>query len=443
MPGNAAARYYPGAAYVDVEGGDIYDERLTDTAPWSGLEALFKAARAHGKPFSVPEWGLNGIDDPAFVRHMCTFATTHPATEVLVFYESRAGSGFDLQPKPESRAAYRACMTPLAGTLPAWATANAPGGGPELLSLALTPNPAAGPAPLAVQFAVDAELSVPIQHWQAFFGDGSSTEGTGQPPLTIDHAYPQDGVFQATLLVYPAPPFDPASAQFFASATVTVGSGTNPPVSFKAAPAQAPLAVSFQIDLGQTVAATHWRIRFGDENQTEGDGAPPHFAGHTYAQDGTYHVLLEVDAAAGSRYLAVLDVTVTTAAPPSGTPTGTVLVNGVPFTGGSVPYGSQVDVTNGRLQLTTDTGTLTLYGDGVLATFVVLRGTDNGKPISPLRLGDSSRHRVADGRPLRRHPREGRPGNRAGPRLRQAEDDHRATRQELPSEEALGRRRSP
>ena len=31
--GNAAELYYPGAAYVDVEGGDIYDERLTDTAP--------------------------------------------------------------------------------------------------------------------------------------------------------------------------------------------------------------------------------------------------------------------------------------------------------------------------------------------------------------------------------------------------------------------------
>jgi len=52
--GNAAQNYYPGASYVDVEGGDIYDERLTDTAPWEGLERLFAAAHSRGKPFSVP-----------------------------------------------------------------------------------------------------------------------------------------------------------------------------------------------------------------------------------------------------------------------------------------------------------------------------------------------------------------------------------------------------
>ena len=392
VPGNAAARYYPGAAYVDVEGGDIYDERLTDTAPWSGLEALFKAARTHRKSFAVPEWGLSALDDPAFVRHMCRFARSHPAAEMLAFYASRSGGTFDLQAKPQSRAAYRACMTPLAGTLPGWAAGNAPGGGVELLALTLTPNPAAGPAPLATQFAIDAELSVPIQHWQLFFGDGTSSEGAGRPPPTVDHAYPQDGVFQATLLVYPSPPFEPASAQFFVSAAVTVGSGANPPVTFKATPAQAPLAVSFQTDLGPSVAPRHWTIVLGDGNRLEGVGAPPHFTGHTYAQEGTYRVLLVLDAAAGSRYLVALDVTVTTAAPPSGTPTGTVLVNGAPFTGGPIPYGSQVDVTNGSLQLTTDTGSLRVYGDGITAIFVVLRGTDNGKVIVELRLtgGDFS-----------------------------------------------------
>jgi PKD repeat protein len=386
VSGNAAARYYPGAAYVDVEGGDIYDERLTDTAPWDGLEALFKAARGHGKPFSVPEWGLFGVDDAAFVQHMCSFAKTHPATEMLAFYESRAAGTFDLQPKPRSRAAYRKCVTPLAGSLPAWAVGNATGAGPELLALTLTPTPAAGPAPLAVQFGIDAELSVPIQHWQLFFGDGTSTDGAGAPPLTVEHAYPQDGIFQATLLVYPSPPFSPESAQFFVSATVTVGTGANPPVSFKATPAQPPLAVSFQTDLGPTVAPTHWTIAFADGNRAEGNGAPPHFTGHTYPQDGTYHVLLVLDAAAGSRYLAAVDVTVTTAAPPNGTPTGTVLVNGAAFAGGPVPYGSQIDVTNGTLQFTTDTGTLLVYGDGVAASFVVLRGTDNGKVIVELRL---------------------------------------------------------
>ena len=71
---------------------------------------------------------------------------------------------------------------------------------------------------------------------------------------------------------------------------------------------------------------------------------------------------------------------------PTGTPTGTVLLNGRPFTGGPIPYGSKLDVTHGTLLLTTDTGTILVYGKGVFAAFVLLRGTDNGKPIVELRL---------------------------------------------------------
>jgi hypothetical protein len=404
VPGNAAEQYYPGAAYVDVEGGDIYDERLTDTAPWSGLEKLFVQARARGKPFSVPEWGLIGVDDPKFVRHMCTFATTHPATEMLAYYDSHPGSPFDLGSKPGSRAEYRRCMTPLAGTIPDWAAGNVPGAGPELLSLVLTPNPATGPAPLAVSFAIDAQLSVPIGHWQLFFGDGTSTEADGAPPATVDHAYAADGVYQATLVVYPSPPFDPASAQFFVSAAVTVGTGANPPVSFKATPAS-PFVVTFQTDLVLPTTPTHWRIVFGDGQALEGDGAPPHFAGHTYPAEDTYHALLVLDVGPSARYLAAVDVTITRAAPPSGTPTGTVLVNGAPFTGGQIPYGSRVDVTNGTLKITTDTGSLQVYGDGVPAAFVVLRGRDGKKTIVEFRLvggdfGACTRRAISSARAL-------------------------------------------
>src|SRR4051812_12664090 len=156
VPGNAAENYYPGAAYVDVEGGDIYDERLTDTAPWAGLEKLFQAARDRGKPFSVPEWGLSDVDDPAFIRHMCQFARTHPATELLAYFESRPGSQYDLGARPQSRAASRACLPPLAGEVPAWAASNAPGAGPKLVTLTLTASPPAGPTPLSVAFAASA-----------------------------------------------------------------------------------------------------------------------------------------------------------------------------------------------------------------------------------------------------------------------------------------------
>jgi hypothetical protein len=75
-----------------------------------------------------------------------------------------------------------------------------------------------------------------------------------------------------------------------------------------------------------------------------------------------------------------------TVPPVGGTPTGTVLLNGRPFTGGPIRYGSKLDVTNGSLLLKTDTGTIVVSGRGVVAVFVLLRGTDSGKPIVELRL---------------------------------------------------------
>ena len=54
-------------------------------------------------------------------------------------------------------------------------------------------------------------------------------------------------------------------------------------------------------------------------------------------------VLLIVNAPAGNRFLALASIAV--AAPPagkaSGKPTGTVLLNGRPFAGGAIPYGSR------------------------------------------------------------------------------------------------------
>jgi hypothetical protein len=64
--------------------------------------------------------------------------------------------------------------------------------------------------------------------------------------------------------------------------------------------------------------------------------------------------------------------------PPSATPTGTasgsVLVNGRRYTSGApIPYGSRVNVTDGRLTLKTELGTLTVYGGGVSALFTLIR----------------------------------------------------------------------
>ena len=126
---------------------------------------------------------------------------------------------------------------------------------------------------------------------------------------------------------------------------------------------------------------------WGDGNTRQGSGAPPRFTGHTFTSAGRYQVLLIVNAAGGRQFLARAVVAV--AAPGGavrGTPTGRVLLNGRPFTGGPVPFGRRVDVTNGTLRLTTSTGTLVVSGRGTVAIFVLVRGTDKGRPVVELRL---------------------------------------------------------
>lgn len=117
--GSDPKQYWPGAAYVDVGGADIYKEAGREP-PWQKFGAIYAFVRAQHRQFAVPEWGTFGVDDPTFVQHMCTFLKQHP-TETEEFYESKPGSIFDLGNKPASRAAYRACIARLAGRLPPWA----------------------------------------------------------------------------------------------------------------------------------------------------------------------------------------------------------------------------------------------------------------------------------------------------------------------------------
>ena len=107
-PGNTPAAYYPGDAYVDVVGGDVY-KTSTNVGHLTALEALY---RAHPrKPFAIPEWGLEDVDDPDFVRRVAGFVGTHRRTEVVVYYNR--GAPYDLGSKPRSRAAYRRHILPL------------------------------------------------------------------------------------------------------------------------------------------------------------------------------------------------------------------------------------------------------------------------------------------------------------------------------------------
>jgi PKD repeat protein len=189
------------------------------------------------------------------------------------------------------------------------------------------------------------------------------------------------------------------AARFLVSSTVTAGAAAAPLVGLTARPAKgrAPLKTVFQIQLDPALAPVGWEIVFGDGNVLRRSGSPPRFAGHTYRKSGSFAAILIVDDSTGGRLLTHADLTVSSA--PTGVPpparattVGTVLVNGRAFTGGLLPYRSRVDVTNGRLVLRTDAGTVTVYGGGALARFVLLHAVEGGRPTVVLQLtgGDFS-----------------------------------------------------
>jgi hypothetical protein len=106
---NSANSYYPGDRYVDVVANDLYDIRFK--AEWDANLALF---RSHpSKRYAIGEWGLWGIDDPAFVRRMASFVRNHPRVEAIVYYTSERGAIWDLGSKPKSLAAYKRYIVPL------------------------------------------------------------------------------------------------------------------------------------------------------------------------------------------------------------------------------------------------------------------------------------------------------------------------------------------
>jgi hypothetical protein len=106
FPGTAAAiDAWPGAAYVDLVGTDIYDwyggpggtyphtasGQLDHNAKWQqiltqpgGLDWLARLSQLTGKPIAIPEWGLDfhsfgGQDDPAFIARMLAWLHSHHA----------------------------------------------------------------------------------------------------------------------------------------------------------------------------------------------------------------------------------------------------------------------------------------------------------------------------------------------------------------------------
>jgi hypothetical protein len=107
----SAASAYPGDAYVDYIGLDVFDQSWASNTSaaserWKhlvrqkdGLNWHSRFAKAHNKPMTFPEWGLverrdgrGGGDNPYFVERMYKWIQTHPVAYHL-YFESRDPNG--------------------------------------------------------------------------------------------------------------------------------------------------------------------------------------------------------------------------------------------------------------------------------------------------------------------------------------------------------------
>jgi Glycosyl hydrolase family 26 len=126
-----AADAYPGDQYVDIIGIDSYDQYpgVKSEADWQtqysgpqGLKRWVDFAKAHGKPFSVPEWGLyptrgsnGGGDNALYISKMLDFFKANEANlayeayfnEPATYYQ---GAIFAPSLNPQAAARYKSLL---------------------------------------------------------------------------------------------------------------------------------------------------------------------------------------------------------------------------------------------------------------------------------------------------------------------------------------------
>ncbi len=126
MPGDSVLSAYPGNSYVNLIGVDSYDAwpPANTNGGWQtqlngpyGLNFWLNFAKAHGKLFSVPEWGVSsgglwpgheGGDDPAYIKDMYDFFAANKASiSFESYYNDGATAIFNPVQNPLASAEYQ------------------------------------------------------------------------------------------------------------------------------------------------------------------------------------------------------------------------------------------------------------------------------------------------------------------------------------------------
>ncbi|HEY5013713.1 MAG TPA: alkaline phosphatase family protein [Acidimicrobiia bacterium] len=152
-------------------------------------------------------------------------------------------------------------------------------------------TPVTGNAPFAVTFDGSASRDAAgIAGWKLDFGDGTSTNGNGQPPGTIPHTYSTAGRYDAALVIRG----ENGMAASVTQRVVVAVAGTPRPAWLTGDPivGYAPQVVTFD---GSHNTPGRWTISWGDGTaDTTGTGVPPANLRHTYETAALYTATLTI-----------------------------------------------------------------------------------------------------------------------------------------------------
>ena len=242
---------WPGDAYVDSVGQDVYDQKWGDTTAtpavrWNalvngagkfrqGMAFWANFATAHGKPVSFAEWALvaagasmaaggEGKDDPYYIQKMHDWFATHP-TAFEIYFDRTAGDG-DHQLNggkfPQAAALYRQLFAAPSTTPTPTASATPTKSASPTVSSTPTPTVTASATvsstPTATPSATESSTPSSTPSDTSSAGTSASVDPTGSPsgdpsasPTDTSSALPSDTPSVQPSVSAPAPSTSPST----------------------------------------------------------------------------------------------------------------------------------------------------------------------------------------------------------------------------------------
>ena len=190
-PGRTWDDTWPGSAYVNYVGVDQYDY----TGYSANIETVIAFAQSQGLPAAIPEWGLNGSDDPSYINGVASLvnnAANDIALQAYFSYDGGSGGiNSEITQFPQSEAAYTVDFGGSATSLPSATTTTKPPSSTTLTSpLGTTTTPASpSSAPHVMVVMMENEGSGQIIGNPAvpFINSLASTYGSATESYAIAH----------------------------------------------------------------------------------------------------------------------------------------------------------------------------------------------------------------------------------------------------------------